>query len=93
MVGFFKIESPKNFWTHDFICLRSKTFSFKCGNYTEKKLKSNSKSQPKRVHFEESYSGVFGVNYQKDCDNLIIKSVNHDTYFQKIREVALDIII
>ena len=27
----FKIETPKNIWIDEFICLRSKMYAFKCG--------------------------------------------------------------
>ena len=34
-IGKFKSETPKNNWTDDFVCLRSKAYSFKCENNTE----------------------------------------------------------
>ena len=35
----FRIETPKVVWTDEFVCLRSKSVSFKCGNDDESKLK------------------------------------------------------
>ena len=35
----FKIETPKNIWIDEYVCLRSKMYSFKCGNYSKIKLK------------------------------------------------------
>ena len=32
VIGFCKIETPKNFWIDEFICLRSKMYAFKCGD-------------------------------------------------------------
>ena len=37
VIGKFKIETPKNIWIDDFICLRSKAYSFKCKNEYENK--------------------------------------------------------
>ena len=38
-VGFFKIETPKSIWIDEFVCLRSKMNSFKCGEHSKNKLK------------------------------------------------------
>ena len=32
VIGKFKIETPKNIWTDEFVCLRSNAYSFKCNN-------------------------------------------------------------
>ena len=32
VLGKFKIETPKNLWIDEFICLRSKAYSYKCGD-------------------------------------------------------------
>ena len=37
--GKFKIETPKNIWIAEFVCLRSKMYSFKSGDDTKKKIK------------------------------------------------------
>ena len=37
-VDFFKIETPKNIWIDEFIALRSKMYSFKCGDDFKNKL-------------------------------------------------------
>ena len=39
IIGKFKIETPKNIWIDEFVCLRSKAYSFKCKNNDEKKIK------------------------------------------------------
>ena len=51
----FKIETPKKFWIDEFVCLRSKAYSFKCKDNTESKnkIKGISKSQSKHIKFEE----------------------------------------
>ena len=45
VIGKFKIETPKNIWIDEFVCLRSKTYAFKCGGDSKNKLKGISKSQ------------------------------------------------
>ena len=37
VIGKFKIETPKNIWIDEFVCLRSKAYSFKCKNNKEDK--------------------------------------------------------
>ena len=39
VMGKFKIETPKNIWIDEFVCLRSKAYSFKCKNIDENKNK------------------------------------------------------
>ena len=59
VIGKFKIETPKNIWIDEFICLRSKCYAFKCGDYSKNKLKGISKSQSKNIEFEEYYNCFF----------------------------------
>ena len=37
VIGKFKIETPKNIWIDEFVCLRSKAYSFKCKDNKEDK--------------------------------------------------------
>ena len=53
VLGKFKIETPKNIWIDEFVCLRSKMYAFKCGNDSKNKLKGVSKSQSQNNKFEE----------------------------------------
>ena len=39
VIGKFKIETFKSICIHEFICLRSKMYSFKCGDDSKNKLK------------------------------------------------------
>ena len=39
VIGKFKLETPKNIWIDEFVCLRSKAYSFKCKNNNENKNK------------------------------------------------------
>ena len=52
-VGKLKLETPKSIWIDEFVCLRSKMYSFKCGIDNKNKLKGNSKSQSKHIKFED----------------------------------------
>ena len=49
VIGKLKIETPKNIWIDEFLCLRSKMYAFKCGNDSKNKLKGISKSQSKNI--------------------------------------------
>ena len=62
VVGKFEIECPKNVWIDEFVCLRSKAYSFKCKDNIESKnkIKGISISQSKHIKFEEYYIRLFG---------------------------------
>ena len=55
VIGKVKIETPKNIWIDEFVCLRSKVYSFKCKDEDENKnnIKGISKSQSKHIKIEE----------------------------------------
>ena len=93
VIGKFKIETPLNIWIDEFVCLRSKAYSFKCKNNDENKnkLKGISKSQSKHIKFEEYYNCLFGGEYQRECNNYIIRSINHEMVLQKIKKTTLSI--
>ena len=88
----FKIETPKNIWIVEFVCLRSKAYSFKCNDNKENKNK-------KKVFLDlnqkilnlKNITIVFGGECQKDCDNYIIRSLNHGMYLEGIRKFTLSI--
>ena len=91
VIGKFRVETPKNIWIDEFICLRSKMYAFKCGNDSKNKLKSVSKSYSRNIKFEDYYNCLFGREFQKECDNYILRSVNHDMYLQKVEKSTLSI--
>ena len=93
VIGKFKIETPKNIWIDEFVCLRSKTYSFKCKNNDENKnkIKGISKSQSKHIKFEEYYNCLFGGDYQRECNNYIIRSINHEMVLQEVKKSTLSI--
>ena len=93
VMGKFKLETPKNIWIDEFVCLRSKAYSFKCKYSKEdkNKIKGISKSQSKHIKFEEYYNCLFGKEYQKECNNYIIRSINHEMVLQEIKKSTLSI--
>ena len=48
-----------------------------------KKTKVISKSQSKHIKFEEYKKCLFGEEYQKECNNYILRSINHECIFKK----------
>ena len=91
VIGKFKIETPKNIWIDEFVCLRSKMYAFKCGDDSKNKLKGISKSQSKNIKFEEYKKCLDGEDYQQECDNYIIRTINHDMVLQKVKKSTLSI--
>ena len=93
VIGKFKIETPKNICYDEFVCLRSKAYSFKCKYSIESKnkIKGISKSQSKHIKFEEYYNSLFGREYQKECNNYIIRSINHEMVLQEVKKSTLSI--
>ena len=51
VIGKFKIETPKNIWIDEFVCLRSKMYAFKSGNDSKNNFKGISKSQSEHIKF------------------------------------------
>ena len=78
VIGKFKIETPKNIWIDEFVCLRSKMYAFKCGDDSKNKLKGISKSQSKNIIVEEYKKCLDGEDYQQECDKYVIRSINHE---------------
>ena len=60
VIGKIKLKTPKNIWIDEFVRLRSKMYSYKCGHDKKDKLKGVSKSQSKHFKFEEYYNCLFG---------------------------------
>ena len=91
VVGKFKIETPENIWIDEFVALRSKCYAFKCGDDSKNKLKGISKSYSKNIKFYEYKKCLDGENYQEECDNYILRSINHDMILQKVKKSTLSI--
>ena len=52
---------------------------------SKNKLKGISRSQSKHIKFEEYYNCFFGGEYQKECKNYIIRSINHEMHLQEVK--------
>ena len=91
IIGFFKIETPMKIWIDEFVCLRSKMYAFKCGDDSKNKLKGISKPQSKNIKFEEYKKCLDGEEYQREYNNYIIKSINHEMVLQEVKKSTLSI--
>ena len=91
VIGKFKIETPKNIWRDEFICLRSKMYAFKCGDDSKNRLKGISKAQSKNIKFEEYKKCLDREKYQSECNNFNLRSINHEMVLQKIKKSTLSI--
>ena len=87
VIGKFKTETSKSIYIDEFVCLRSKMYAFKCGNDSKNKLKGISKSQSKNIKSEEYKKCLDGEEYQHECDNYILRSVNHEMFLQKVKKI------
>ena len=87
VIGKFKNETSKNHWIDEFVCLRRKMYVFTCGVDNKNKLKGISKSQSKNIKFEEYYNCLFGEDYQRECDHYTIRSINHEMYLQRVKNL------
>ena len=66
-------------------------YTFKCGNDSKNKLKGVSKSQSKHIKFEEYKKCLDGEEYQKECENYILRSINHEMYLQEVKKSTISI--
>ena len=54
-------------------------------------IKGVSKSQSKNINFEEYYNCLFAGEYQRECNNYIIRSINHEMVLQGVKKSTLSI--
>ena len=64
-------------------------YAFKCGDDSKNRLKGISKSCSKKIKFEEYYNCLFSGEYQQECDNYIIRSINHEMNLQRVKKSTL----
>ena len=50
-------------------------------------MKGTCKSQSKHIKFEEYKKGLDGEEYQKECNNYIFRSINHEMHLQEIKKI------
>ena len=66
-------------------------YAYICGNDSKNKLKCISLGQSKNIKLEEYKNCLDGEENQQECDNYIIRSINHDMVLQKVRKSTLSI--
>ena len=73
--------------------MRSKASSFKCKSDDEGKnnLKNVSTSQSKHIKSEECNNLLDGEDYRKECDEYILRLLNHEIYLQQTKKSALSV--
>ena len=71
--------------------MRSKCCAFKCGDDSKNKLKGISKSNSRNVKFDEYRKCLQAQEYQKEYDNYILTSLNHEMYLQLVKKSTLSI--
>ena len=91
VIGKFKIETPKSIWIDEFVCLRSKMYTFKGGDDSKNKLKVISKSQSKHIKFDEYKKCLDGMEYQRECNKYFVRSINHEMLLQEVKKSTLSI--
>ena len=62
---------------------------FECGNDSKNKLKDISKSYSRNIKFDEYKKCLDGEEYQQECDNYNIRSINHEMVLQKLKKSTL----
>ena len=93
VIGKFEIETPKNIWLDEFVCLRTNVYSFKCKDNIESKnkIKGISKSQSKHNKLEEYKKCLDREEYQRECKKSLLHSINHEMHLQEVKKSTLSI--
>ena len=47
-------------------------------------MKDVLKSKSKKLKFEEYHNCLYGKEYRKECDNFLVRSINHDMFLQLV---------
>ena len=61
--------------------------SFKSGDDSKNKLKGVSKCQTKHIEFEDLKKSLNGEEYQRECNNFIFQSINHEMHIQEGKNI------
>ena len=89
VIAKFKMETPANIWIDGFVCLRSKMYAFKCADDSKIKVKDVSKSQPKYNKFEEYRKCLDAENFRSECNNYVLRSINHEMHLQEVKKINI----
>ena len=89
MISKISVETPKNLWVDEFICLRSKMCAFNCDD-SKNKLKCILLISIKKILNLNNLKFVqMELNIKKECDNYIVRSINHEMYHQRVQKYTL----
>ena len=66
-------------------------YAFNCEDKSKKNLKVFQKDNGEKIKFEEYYNCLFGGKIQQECNNYILRSINHKMYLQEIKKSTLSI--
>ena len=91
VIGKFKLETTANIWLDEFVCVRCKMYAYKSGDDSKNKLKGVSKSRTKNIKFEEYKKFLDGVESLRECNNYIIRPINHEMVLQQVKKSTLSI--
>ena len=74
--------------------MRSKAYSFKCrsGDENKNKVKGVFKPQSDYTKLHGILKSVHGEDYQKKCDNFILRSPYLELYLQKTKKSTVSLI-
>ena len=60
-------------------------------NIVKNKLNGFSKSQSKHIKFEDYKKCLDGKEYQRECNNYILRSISHQMHLQEVKKSTLSI--
>ena len=89
VIGNFEIETPENVWINELVCLRSEVYAFTCGDESKIKLKEKANIIRKILNLRKIKKCLDGEEYEKECDNYILRTLNHEMYLQEIKKSSL----
>ena len=68
-------------------------YAFICGDDYKIKLKGVSKTYFKNIRFEEYKKCLDDKKYQQECDNYFIRSLNHEMYLQRVKNLHFPFLV
>ena len=66
-------------------------YAFNCGDDNKNKFEGISKSQSKNIDFDENKKCLDGEEYQQECNNYIIRSINHEMVLQQVKKPSISL--
>ena len=66
-------------------------YAFECEDESKNKIEGISKSFSKKIKFEEYKKCLDGEEYEKECDNYVLRSLNHEMCLYKIKKTSSSI--